>query len=66
MKYINYVPKSANDLKAKSRATTVAQDRCAFRLNWLPLEHDSLYDSSYADLKPSEAGYIENTKPKSN
>ena len=62
MKYMNYVPNSVNEPKVKSRAAAVAQNGCAFRLNWLPLEHDSLYDSSYADLKPSEAGYIENTK----
>lgn len=64
MKYLNYVPKSVSKSKAKSRAAIVAQNCCAFRLNWLPLEHDSLYDPSYADLKPTEAGYIENTKKK--
>ncbi len=61
MKRIDYAPKSASEPKAKVRVTTVAQKCCAFRLNWLPLEHDSIYDPSYADLKPSEAGYIKNS-----
>lgn len=44
--------------KANTRASFIAQKTCAFQLNWLPLEHDSLYDPSFADLKPSECGYI--------
>ncbi len=60
MKYIDYVPKKTSGSTAKVRVTTVAQKCCAPRLHWLPLEHDSIYDSSYADLKPSEAGYIKN------
>lgn len=64
MKYIEYVPSEVRKPKVLSRANSVAQKTCAFRLNWLPLEHESLYDPHYADLKPSECGYIEKSTSK--
>ncbi len=58
MKQIEHNPSVPCKLKATTRADFIAQKTCSFRLNWLPQEHDSLYDPSFADLKPSECGYI--------
>ncbi len=64
MKRIENVPNESGNRKATSRANHIAHKTCAFRLNWLPLEHESLYDPDYADLKPSECGYIEKSTSK--